>query len=183
MIMNLKSVQKNYGLLSVRERFSLLQSAVCRFDEKEVEAIYASSPRVSYRLPDLHFFRDAVFHLHMVNHFERLSYQDTVSLLAHCEGKHDSACALAGYLYVIETDAWSLVGEEFGFDVKAWRERMAKDYTACWKIELFDSVMREIAFNEDEAREYVSIFNVKKNEVKTLAFVVEKYRQHLRENE
>ncbi len=79
--MNLKSIQKNYDLLSMRERFSIFDAARIRDDEREIEAVYAASPQKSYRVIDFYFFRQAVFALHKLNLIERLNQQAMVMCL------------------------------------------------------------------------------------------------------
>lgn len=181
--MNLKTIQKNYDLLSVRERFALFQSALCRLDGNEIVAILANSPHKSYRMPDIHFFIEAVFYLHSVNYFARLNHAEVFITLVRLNDKDDESYRMSAYLYVIETDAWSLVGEEFGVDVLAWRMRMAKDYMNINLLERRDSILREEAFNEDEARKYMSKFNVKPHEITTLSTIAERYRDVLLRSE
>jgi len=92
---------------------------------------------------------------------------------------------LAGYLYVIETDAWALVGDEFGFDVRGYRERLAKESFAISRLECWDTALRDVAFTEDGAKGMIAkTTSVEAGEnIKTLQSVAEMYRAILLEEE
>ena len=191
--MNLKSIQKNYDLLSMRERFSIFDAARIRDDEREIEAVYAASPQKSYRVVDFYFLRQAVLLLHKHNLIERWSQQTMVEhffeAMERAKGdkaKNYSECLmLAAYLYVIETDAWTLVGDEFGFDVRGYRKRLAMDSFALIQLERRDGAMREVAFTEDGAKGMIAgTASTKAGEnVKTLQSVADMYRTVLLEAE
>ncbi len=191
--MNLKSVQNKYDLLTMRERFALLHAASIRKDEIECGAVHAASQRVTYRVYDFHFLAEKVFFLHNINLLERLNHQAMYRLFSEfsefsefdddrLERYLDSA-QLAAYLYVLETDAWKNVGEEFGFDVPSYRERIAEDSLAVGQMEFLDVVLRGAAFNVEGARKVLAR-NVSEDaakDIKTLESVMEQYRSILTE--
>ncbi len=191
--MNLKSIQKNYDLLSMRERFSILDAARIRDDEREIEAVYAASPQKSYRVVDFYFFRQTVLALHKLNLIERLNHQARVMWFLEAieekeskEAEMYSDCIMLGaYLYIIETDAWALVGDEFGFDVRGYRERLAKDSFALSQLEQRDAALREVAFTEDGAKEMIArnLSTEMSEGIKTLHSVADMYRAVLLEEE
>lgn len=188
--MNLKSVQNNYDLLTVRERFALLHAASLRKDEPECGAIHAASQRVTFRVYDFHFLAEKVFFLHNINLLERLNHQATYRLLSEFDEFDDErteryldSAQLAAYLYVLETDAWKNVGEEFGFDVPSYRERIAEDSLAVRQMEFLDVVIRGAAFNEDAAKKVLARNTSEElaKDIKTLESVMEQYRSILTE--
>jgi hypothetical protein len=189
--MNLKSIQRNYDLLSMRERFALLHAASIRQDENECSAIHAASPRLTYRVYDFHFYADKVFQLHNINLLERWNHQSTFEFFHDFEDLEDgkfekylNSAMLSAYLYVIETDAWKAVGDEFGFDVVSFRERLAKESLAIRQLELYDSILRKFALTEDGARKVIAQNTSKETaeNIKTLESVIEQYRSILLES-
>lgn len=191
MRVNIKSIHKNYDLLSMRERFSIFDAARIRGDKREIEAVYAASPQKSYRVTDFYFFSQVVFMLHKVNLIERWNHQTTAEFFLNAEGdgdkseKYSDSMMLAAYLYVIETDAWALIGDEFGFDVQSYRERLAKESFAISQLEGWDAALRKVAFSENGAREMIARISPAEasENVKTLQSVAEMYRAVLLEEE
>ncbi|MBK8810462.1 MAG: hypothetical protein IPN69_06960 [Acidobacteria bacterium] len=186
--MNLKSVQNKYDLLTMRERFALLHAASIRKDEIECGAVHAASQRVTYRVFDFHFLAEKVLLLHNINLLERLNHQAMFKLFNDFHEFDDERTAryldstqLAAYLYVLETDAWKNVGEEFGFDVPSFREHLAEESLVIRQMEFLDVVLRGAAFNVEGARKviarYVSVDAAK--DIKTLESVTEQYRSIL----
>src|SRR5690349_9814849 len=58
--MNNNGLHKHYEKLNARERFALLTTASMRDDAGEVQALAASAPRLSYRIPDYTPFSEAL---------------------------------------------------------------------------------------------------------------------------
>lgn len=189
--MNIKSIQKNYNLLSMRERFSIFDAARLRDDEREIEAVDAASPRKSYRVIDFYFFKQAVFMLHKINLIERWNHQTIAERFLEAKGESDKSekysdiLMLTAYLYVIETDAWVSIGDEFGFDVLSYRKSLAKVSFAVRQLECWDAALRKVALTEIGARELMarSVSTDAAENIKTLQSVAEMYRAVLLEEE
>jgi hypothetical protein len=197
--MNLKSIQKNYGLLSLEERAALMFAAILRDDERELDAIVAATPKVSYTVRDFYFFAREINDLHIVNLIERWNQQtlfDTFVDVAeeardHKKKKRYEVMArVSAYLYVVETDAWEIVGNEYGIDVLAYRKHLANKLSCITFLEFWDEVLRKAAFTEAEAIQYLTEQSIKlkihtaENRVvnfKTVESVAETYRKQLRE--
>jgi hypothetical protein len=89
----------------------------------------------------------------------------------------------AGYLYTIETDAWAMVGDEFGFSVAGFRQSMVERNEAVSVMEQNDKLMRKAAFTEEGMRQTLKRNGHNGAQVKTLAGIATTYREFLSEAE
>ncbi len=71
---SLKTIKNSYGLLSMRERFSLYQQAVYRRDENEMSKIIAESPQRNLTAPDFCELPEKVYRQDTVNLLLRLNH-------------------------------------------------------------------------------------------------------------
>lgn len=197
--MNLKLIQKNYGLLSLEERAALVFSAAIRGDDRELDAIVAATPRVNYTVRDYYFFAREINDLHVTNLIERWNQQvlfDTFVESAEDvrdkekKKRYEVMARISAYLYVIETDAWEIVGSEYGMDVLAYRKYLANKLICVSFLEFWDEVLRKAAYTEAEALQTLAEQSIQlkihtaENRVvdfKTLESVAEVYRKQLRE--
>ena len=181
--MNLNSLRKNYDTLSFRERYSLYQMASVRRDESEINAVVLASPKSNYTQVDFAFFDEKVLILQLENIFERLDHSIRFDLFLNARDKTDEKLTdgifSSGYLYTIETDAWKVVGDEFGFDVEGFREGMAADYLPIRMMSSNDEMMRKLAFTEEGMRKIAADKNFDSSGLKTLKTQTEKYREIL----
>ncbi len=78
-----------------------------------------------------------------------------------------------------------MIGDEFGFDVRGYRERLARGSFALSLLERRDGAMREVAFTEDGAKEMIAGAGAAEagENIKTLQSVAEMYRAVLLEEE
>lgn len=160
----LKAIKNNYKLLTMRERFGLYQKALLRDDDNELAAIYSATPMKAMNVIDFYFLREEIFRLDTINLLQRLGYSEMFNMLVRFAGDRNSAkkesdkdfnsSSLSAYLYVIETDAWSIVCNELGFEVNFFRT-MAKDLSfSVEMMEKKDGFMRDCAFTEKEAKKH-----------------------------
>ena len=84
-----------------------------------------------------------------------------------------------GYLYTIETDAWKAVGDEFGFDVQIFRQRMAEDFMTFGLLEIKDEMMRKVAFTKEGMTKVCESKKMNSSELKTIETQMAKYREIL----
>jgi len=185
--MNLNSIRKNYDALSLRERNSVYWKALMRNDESEMDAIVSASPKFYFRIVDIAKFADDVLSLHLLNLIERLNYSAIFDLFIelsketneeNCVRVFDSVL-WTGYLYRIETDAWKAVGDEFGFDVEEFRERLSKDCLAVEQMQIKDELMRKYSFKDEGVSRILEENGMNPTDVKTLETQIEKYRRIL----
>lgn len=186
--MNLKTIRNNYNALSLHERYVLFKKASDRQDESEMNAIVLASPKLIYQFVDFYKFNEAVNDLNLVNLLERLKYQEMFDLAFQNLDKSDFENSLNkamtfGYLYTIETDAWNAVGNEFGFDVQIFRQRMAKDFMTFAILEIKDETMRKVAFTEEGMTKILESKNLNSSELKTIETQKMKYRDILIQTE
>ena len=198
--MNIKSIKNNYHLLSMQERAALVFAAAVRGDEQELEAINAATPRVGYNIADFYFLAHSINQAHILNIFERWNQQvmfDTFLDIAEDlsdekKTRVENLANLSAYLYVIETDAWELVGSEYSLDVPAYRRHLADKLMCVSHLEMWDELMRRRAFTKDEALKFlftdkiqlkIHTGNKKIVEFKTLESVAEQYRNLLSETQ
>lgn len=185
--MNLKNIRKNYDALSLRERYLLFNKAANRNDESEINAIVSVSPKLSYKLVDFYNFHEAVNDLNLVNLLQRLRFQEIFDLLyqkvnSSKSEKFEQALddlLLCGYLYKTETDAWKLIGDEFGFDVQDFRQKMANGFLTFGLLEIKDELMREVAFTEEGIRKIAAEQGLNLSEVLTIETKKSEYREYL----
>lgn len=185
--MNLKSIRKNYDALSMRERFALYWKAAMRQDESEAGAVVAASPKLDLRVVDIAPFAEDVLTLHLLNLIERMNYAAMFEVFLGLSDDEDEerferisdSLFLAGYLYTVETDAWNLIGDEFGFDVEDFRRRSAVDYPAVEFMNVKDEMMRKLAFTEEGIKKVAERNRMNVSELKTLETQKAKYREIL----
>lgn len=160
----IKSIKNNYELLDKRERFGLYQRASLRCDNDELGAIYSATPMKGYNVIDFYFLREEIYRIDTVNMLIRLGHKEMfetfIRFSADEEDKKRSdyflqSAKMSAYLYVIETDAWTIVCEELGFEVN-WFRSLAGQF--CYAVEMMErqnSLLRGCAFSEDEARNFI----------------------------
>ncbi len=178
--MNLKSIQRNYEHMSMLERLSLLDNAVARDDESEIKAVVAASPCVHYTAADFYDPLEKINKLRLLNLVVRLSY--IMQFDAFCivdeseEGVRDHA-RLSAYLYVLTTDSWRAVSEEFGLRPD-FNERICRSLYSVEMLGIQDSILREFAFTESEAQNFVEPYR-KFGKIRTLADEIKATREVL----
>ncbi|HMS38921.1 MAG TPA: hypothetical protein PKE69_01755 [Pyrinomonadaceae bacterium] len=185
--MNLKSIRKNYDALTMRERYSLFWKAIMRNDESETDAIISASPKLNFRIADIAKFADDILTLHLLNLIERLNYSamfNSFIELSQTKNEQDienviNNLLLTGYLYRIETDAWKAVGDEFGFDVEVFRERLSNEYFAVELMQSNDALMREFSFQDEGVKKIMKEKKLNPAQMKTLESQTQKYREIL----
>lgn len=182
--MSLKTIRNNYHTLSLRERYLLMRKAFDRQDESEANAVILASPQIHYQLIDFYVLNESVNDLNLVNLLERLKHQEKFDLTFQNLDKADFENALdklsvIGYLYTIETDAWKIVGDEFGFNVQTFRQKMAMDFLTFALLEIKDKMMRNVAFTETGMKKVLEEKNMNPSELKTIETQTAKYREIL----
>ncbi len=139
------------------ERLSLADHAVARNDESEVRAIIAASPRVCYSQPDYLALFENINMFRFCNLITCLRYIMQFSLFCIIdedrEGLPDYA-RLAAYLYVRATDSWRTVCDEFRLRPD-FNEQISNSLFSVAMLEVKDKLLREIAFTESEAVDYL----------------------------
>lgn len=181
---NLKLIQNNYDQLSRRERFGLYQRASLRNDIAELNAIDAATPKRTFDVIDFYFLREEVYRMDTVNLLQRLGHFTMFEMFmnfAHRENesleKYIDSARLSAYLYKIETNAWEIVCDEFGFEVN-WFRKLSRDLSfAVEMMDAKDELMQEMAFSKDEAVEFMKdIWEIESFEVKTVRQLVKLYQ-------
>ncbi len=183
--MNTKTLRNDYRLLSMRERYSLLEAASLRDDQSEIAAIKAASPKVSFQGMDLSKLAETVQILHKHNLLERIGLADIAmdlftaicyELFPEKPQNLFESFRVAAYLYVVETDSWIKACDEFGADAKKYRRWQAKLYYAAERLETHDELFRDCAFSE---REILARFP----NGRTVESVAQSYLKYLRQIE
>jgi hypothetical protein len=169
--MNINGVRKNYANLTMLQRLALADNALGRGDESEALAIKNASPRVSYTAADFTELLDEILRFRLCNLITRLGYIMSFDVFLAMEADLDilkdeskvkqrkerisKDLRLAAYLYVRATDSWNAVNSELGlrsnFDDEIGEHLFAIDL-----LKSRDSLMREWAFSETEARKYLA---------------------------
>lgn len=156
--MNLKSIQRSYEHLTMLERLSLLDNAISRDDESEINAVVAASPRRTYSQPDYLELFEKITKMRFCNLIIRLGYSMDFELLLRSEIEDDeralSNAKLAAYLYVRATDAWQAVSDEFCLRADYAKE-IGEIIFAIGLMAVKDGLLREFAFTEREAQAYI----------------------------
>lgn len=181
---NLKTIQNNYDQLSRRERFGLYQKASLRNDVAELNAIDAATPKRTFDVIDFYFLREEVYRIDTVNLLQRLGHFTMFEMFMnfiHRENenfeKHIDSARLSAYLYKIETNAWEIVCDEFGFEVNWFRKLSSQISFAVEMMEMKDALMKEMALSKDEAIEFMKeIGEVESFEVKTVEQQIKLYQ-------
>ncbi len=172
------------------QRLSLLDNAISRDDENEAAAITAASPKKIFRQTDYCNLFEEINKIRMINIVIRLSYMVTFdfllfggpdslknkSVLAN-EKRRTNNLKLSAFLYVRATDSWNAVNDELGlrpnYD-KAIGDILFPFDILQWK----DEMMREFAFSEDEAKEYI-FERTGRNDFKTMENEIDEFRKYL----
>jgi len=136
------------------ERLSLADQAVARDDESEIKAIVAASLRVTYSQPDYLELFENINRGRFCNLITRLSYIMQFDTFGLVEEEVTDHTRLAAYLYVRATDSWRAVCEEFGL-CPDFSKQICQHLFAVEALEMKDSLLREFAFTESEARDYI----------------------------
>ncbi len=139
------------------ERLSLADHAVARNDESEIRAIIAASPRVCYSQPDYLVLFENINSFRFCNLITRLSYIMQFSLFCLVDEDREGLpdCALlAAYLYVRATDSWRIVCDELGLRPN-FNEQISNSLFSVTMLEVKDKLLREVAFTESEAKDYL----------------------------
>lgn len=193
---SLKSIKTNYKFLTKAERFGLFQKASLRKDERELAAIYEATPKKDWKVIDFYFLREEIFRLDTINLLSRLGHSNMYDVFMNFaankqneEKANDYFCdsaSLSAYLYVIETDAWQIVCDELGFEVNWFRKLADEICFAAQMMSMKDEIMRQFAFDENEARAFMqnSAKKVKvkfTGEIKTLDQQIKFYRDFIEE--
>lgn len=157
--MNLKSIRKDYEHLNALERLSLLDNAISRDDESEIKAIVAASPRKTFSQPDYVEMFEKITKIRFCNLIVRLGYVMDFELFLRfdSESEDDSISnntRLIAYLYVRATDAWKAVSDELCLRVD-YEKEIGKIFIAVGLLFIKDGLLREIAFTETEAKDYI----------------------------
>lgn len=161
----LKVIKNNYELLDKRERFGLYQRASLRRDDNDLAAIYAATPMKGYNVIDFYFLREEIYRFDTVNMLVRLGHKEMFEIFLKFSSDEEDeqegdyffqAAKMSAYLYVIETDAWTMVCEDLGFDVN-WFRSLAGQF--CYAVEVMekqDSLLRHCALTEKEAEKFIN---------------------------
>ncbi len=144
--------------MTMLERLSVADHAVARNDESEVKAIVAASPRVTYSQPDYLDLFENINRGRFCNLITRLSYIMQFDAFLCCADEDDEElqdpARVTAYLYVRATDSWASVCDEFGL-CSDFNEQICKHLFSVEMLEIKDSLLRECAFTESEARDYI----------------------------
>lgn len=155
--MNIKSVQRGYANMTMLERLTLADLAASRNDEREIEAVILASPRVQYSQPDFLELFVKIDKFRLCNLVTRLSYImqfDTFCLADNGEDGVQDHARLAAYLYVRATDSWRAICEEFSLCTD-FNKQICQHLYSVELLEISDSILREFAFTESEAKDYI----------------------------
>lgn len=172
------------------QRLSLLDNAISRDDVSEAEAITAASPRKTFSQTDYCNLFDEINKIRMTNMVIRLGYMLTFDFLLFGEFdclKNKSVLAnnkrrkndlrLSAFLYVRATDSWNAVNDELGLRPK-YDEEIGDILFPVDILQIKDAMMREHAFSEDEAKEYI-FEQTGMNDFKTMEKEIDEYRKYL----
>ncbi|MGI8670399.1 MAG: hypothetical protein ACR2J3_11240 [Aridibacter sp.] len=155
--MNIKTLRKNYAELTMLERLSLVDNAKARDDENEISAIVAASPRETYRQTDFYNLMQEINKFRLCNLIARLGYIMLFDLFLQFDSEENEKtdeARLAAFCYVRATDSWKTLNDELGlrpdFDAE-----IGEHLFAIGVLKRKDSLLRDFAFNENEAREFI----------------------------
>jgi hypothetical protein len=122
--MNTKTLAKQYGALTPRERLPLLLAADARGDEEEKSRLALSAPRVCHRVQDYFGLGYAFLEISWVQFMEVMNlaatYLETVQLAGTITGESaqrawDAVCVI-GYAFQAQLDGWRLFCAEDHLD-------------------------------------------------------------------
>ncbi len=168
--MNIKSIRRNYESLTRLERLSLADNAISRDDENEIRAIVAASPRQTFSQVDYLNLLDDITKFRLCNLICRLGYIMLFDFFLQSEFADDERISddarLAAFCYVRATDSWKAVNDELGLRPN-FDEEISEHLFAVVLLNRKDSLLREFAFTEDEARKFIKT-KVKIEKIQTL---------------
>ena len=166
--MNIKNLRKNYHRLSKRERLILYDSAENRDDQSEMDAILTASPKKDWTQPDFTFEAEKILKLRLVLLIFRLKYSRAAMFwysLFEAETRRAknqendkffyNSARLNAYLYCVCIDSANSLFEEIGLDIEAWETRQREMLGVDLADEIADLQMRELAFDEKEAEQFI----------------------------
>lgn len=179
--MNIKNLRRNYDNLTRLERLSLADNAEARNDENEVRAIVAASPREHFSQTDFYDLKREITTFRLCNLIARLGYIMLFDLFlqledADSERTFDDA-KLAAFCYVRATDSWKTVNDELGLRPNFDAE-ISEHLFAIEVLNQKNGILREIAFNEAEAREFLKA-KTGKDKIKTIDEEIKDIREAL----
>lgn len=155
--MNIKTLRLNYDGMTMLERLSLADNAEARDDETEIRAINAASPKETYRQVDYYNLRQEITTFRLCNLIARLGYIMLFDLFLQFDSEEKDLinnARLAAFCYVRATDAWKAVNTELdlrpNFDAE-----LSEHLFAIEVLKMKDGLLREFAFTEDEAKEFI----------------------------
>lgn len=154
--MNIKNLRRNYKTLSLIERHSLFLSAIIRNDESEENAVVSASPPMLQEMPDFTHLYSKVLSLLMIVMIYKADAWTNWQLFGELETERaETHSRLALYFFFVYSDAWTAVCEKLKIDAEAIAEMMFPDCFLFQRIAFVDETFRELAFTEQEAREFV----------------------------
>lgn len=179
--MNIKNLRRNYETLTKLERLSLADKAEARDDENEINAIIAASPKHTYRQADFYELKQNITLLRLCNLITRFGYVMLFDLFLDFECRDEERISndarLAAFLYVRATDAWQTVNDEIG--LQSDFEASISEHLFAFEIfKLKADLMREAAFNEQEARDFIKA-KTGSDKIKTLDDEIKSIREAL----
>lgn len=188
---SIKTIENNYGLLTMQERFSLFQQAVYNRDENEMSKIIAESPKRHLTAPDFCEMPEKIYRQDTLNLLLRLNHCKTfeyfIDSAVKTKDKKESntfsqAVSMSAYLYTIETDAWNILCDELGLDASFFREVTSVICLPVKMMNIKDKFIRDCAFAEDEASKFLNeLFGKPKvsYKVTTLEEKIKFYRENI----
>ena len=158
--MNIKSLRKNYKTLSLIERHSLFISS--DFEKRQIRR-KGDCKRIAANASGNAGFHTSLFKSFVFADDRNYSQSGRLDKLATCLARWKTSeltihSRLALYFYFVYADAWKVVCEQMKIDSQSLTEMMFPDIFILWRINLVDEDLREMAFTEDEARNFVYKF-------------------------
>jgi hypothetical protein len=186
--MNIKNIRRNYNTLTMKERLILLDMAETRDDEIEMKAIVQASPKESWKVCDFVESHIGLRLLRLINLIQRLHRQrDFMFYLRFADKDNDDdhffACAsMEAYFYMVDAEVDKAIFAELGFNQEIWTEREKALFDNGIEGERIDDLMRQMAFDESEAQEFMNEFAEKKGlPGEMLNYTFEKRLEKIRE--
>ncbi len=154
--MNIKTLRKNYKELNTIERNSLFISAIIRKDKSEETAVLAASPKTLWEIPDLTHLYSKVLSLQMIVMIHKADAWTNWQLFGEMETERaDEHSRLALYFFYVYADAWTTICKQLKIDADVLVEMMFPDCFLVSRIATANEMLRECAFTEAEARDFV----------------------------
>jgi hypothetical protein len=167
--MNIKNIRRNYDTLTMKERLILLDMAEARDDEIEIKAIVSVSPKESWRVCDWVESHDNLLKLRLINLIQRLHRQrNFMFLLRFADKENDDdyffdCASMEAYLYHVDLQVEKAIFDELGFNQEVWTEREKALFDSGMESEMIADLMRQFAFDETEAKEFISELSERKD--------------------